>query len=267
MPRPVGKAGFGLHKLAEVVAEEVREPRLLPLERLAAVRLFKAAAVDHEAVLVHQPRAAFTGLGIKDAGIKGESLVRRAEPLLQRHISVDGPVEKGLAHDGPRAVRADEAAAGERPRALRRPHGEDEAPVRSRHGRAAPPHDLDRRRHERNEPAVEGVAVHIEIIALVVAHAARAQVHCLHREDLRIGKHAFGQYKVEVRERLLRVGREQTAAGLLVSLVLRVEQQNFQLGTLLHEAAGKGRARGARADDGGIVLHGASSLVLFCPSA
>ena len=70
-----------------------------------------------------------------------------------------------------------------------------------------------------------------------------------------------------MRERLLRVGREQTAAGLLVSLVLRVEQQNFQLGTLLREAAGKGRARGARADDGGIVLHGASSLVLFFSSA
>ena len=36
---------------------------------------------------------------------------------------------------------------------------------------------------------------------------------------------------------------------------------------LLREAAGKGRACRARADDGGIVLHGASSLVLFFPSA
>ena len=38
-------------------------------------------------------------------------------------------------------------------------------------------------------------------------------------------------------------------------------------GALLREAAGKGRACRARADDGGIVLHGASSLALFFPSA
>ena len=77
--------------------------------------------------------------------------------------------------------------------------------VRALHVCAAAAENLDRIRYERNQPAVERIAVDVQVMPRIVACLPAADVDCAHGKDLRIDQHAFGKRQVKVRKCLLGV--------------------------------------------------------------
>ncbi len=205
-------------------SEKISESLFLFLKRFPTTLRLKRTAKNQITVLSDRPRAAIARFGIKNAGIRRQLLPPPLKILLNGNILLRNTLKKASANDGARSVRPYKCVGSDRTVSLVAHKPQVKGSLLSFRLHASGVDPFHRCRHAREKPTVKRIAVHIEVVSLIVPDVSARKVYGLNVKNLRIGKNVLWECESEARKNPLRVGSKQPSAHLSSLLALSVHQ-------------------------------------------